>query len=132
MGQIKHVSTNSPVEEILDILDKDAGVIIDDFLSEKELSLIKKDLKPYLNVTSNGQDDFTGFDTKRVGGLLARSETCQNLALNPLINKMAENFLGPHCENYQMHFSKRASKFLIFMQIYVFKKKMSTNHMHFL
>ena len=105
MGQIKHVSTNTPVEEILDILDKDAGVIIDEFLSEKELSLIKKDLKPYLNVTSNGQDDFTGFDTKRVGGLLARSETCQNLALNPLINKMAENFLGPHCENYQMHFS---------------------------
>ena len=74
------------VEEILDILDKDAGVIIDDFLNEKELNLIKKDLKPYLNATSNGQDDFTGFDTKRVGGLLARSETCQNLALNPLIN----------------------------------------------
>ena len=44
MGQIKHVSTNTPVEEILDILDKDAGVIIDEFLSEKELSLIKKEL----------------------------------------------------------------------------------------
>ena len=58
-----------------------------------------------MNVTKNGQDEFTGYETKRVGALLARSKTCQKLALNPLINEMAGNFLGPHCENYQLHFS---------------------------
>ena len=105
MGQVRHVSINTPVEEILNILDEDAGVIIDDFLSAKDLSNIKKDLKPYLSVTNNGQDNFTGFETKRVGGLMARSQTCQNLALDPLINEMANGFLGPHCENYQLHFS---------------------------
>ncbi len=105
MGKVKHVSTNTPVEEILNILDEDAGVIIDDFLDSKDLNSIKEDLKPFLNVTNNGQDNFTGFETKRVGGLMARSETCQNLALDPLINLMANSFLGPHCENYQLHFS---------------------------
>ena len=105
MGQVKHVSINTPIEEILKILDQDAGVIIDEFLSSEDLSDIKKDLKPYLNVTNNGQDNFTGFETKRVGGLMARSKTCQNLALDPLINEMANSFLGPYCENYQLHFS---------------------------
>ena len=105
MGKVKHVSADTPIEKILSILDQDAGVVIDNFLSSDDLNLIKEDLKPYLNVTHNGQDNFTGFETKRVGGLMARSKTCQKLALNPLINKMAESFLGPHCENYQLHFS---------------------------
>ena len=105
MGKVKHVSVDTPIENILSILDQDAGVVIDNFLSSDDLDHIKEDLKPYLNATNNGQDNFTGFETKRVGGLLARSKTCQELALNPLINEMAESFLSPHCQNYQLHFS---------------------------
>ena len=105
MGEIKHVSIDTPIETILEILDEDAGLIIDNFLSDQNLESIKNDLKPYLNVTRNGQDEFTGFETKRVGALMARSKTCQDLALDPLINQMAESFLGPHCESYQLHFT---------------------------
>ena len=105
MGEIKHVSIDTPIEEILNILDEDAGLIIDNFLSDQNLESIQNDLKPYLNVTRNGQDEFTGFETKRVGALMARSKTCQDLALDPLINQMAESFLGPHCESYQLHFT---------------------------
>ena len=105
MGEVKHVSIDTPIEEILNILDEDAGLIIDNFLSDQNLESIQNDLKPYLNVTRNGQDEFTGFETKRVGALMARSKTCQDLALDPLINEMADSFLGPHCESYQLHFT---------------------------
>ena len=105
MGEVKHVSIDTPIEEILYILDEDAGLIIDNFLSDQNLESIQNDLKPYLNVTRNGQDEFTGFETKRVGALMARSKTCQDLALDPLINEMADSFLGPHCESYQLHFT---------------------------
>ena len=105
MGEIKHVSIDTPIETILKILDEDAGLIIDNFLSDQNLESIKNDLKPYLDVTRNGQDEFTGFETKRVGALMARSKTCQDLALDPLINQMVESFLGPHCESYQLHFT---------------------------
>ena len=105
MGEIKHVSIDTPIETILEILDEDAGLIIDNFLSDQNVESIKNDLKPYLDVTRNGQDEFTGFETKRVGALMARSKTCQDLALDPLINQMAESFLGPHCESYQLHFT---------------------------
>lgn len=105
MGEVKHVSIDTPIERILEILDEDAGLIIDNFLSDQNLESIKNDLKPYLNVTRNGQDEFTGFETKRVGALMARSKTCQDLALDPLINQVADSFLGPHCESYQLHFT---------------------------
>ena len=105
MGEVKHVSVDTPIEEILQILDDDAGLIIDNFLDEDDLERIKNDLKPYLEVTKNGQDEFTGFETKRVGALMARSKTCQDLALDPFINQMADSFLGPHCESYQLHFT---------------------------
>ena len=105
MGEVKHVSIDTPIEEILQILDDDAGLIIDNFLDEDGLERIKSDLKPYLKVTKNGQDEFTGYETKRVGALMARSKTCQDLALNTFINQMADSFLGPHCESYQLHFT---------------------------
>ena len=105
MGEVKHVSIDTPIERILEILDEDAGLIIDNFLSDQNLESIKNELKPYLDVTRNGQDEFTGFETKRVGALMARSKTCQDLALDPLINQMADSFLGPHCESYQLHFT---------------------------
>ena len=105
MGEVKHVSIDTPIEEILNILDEDAGLIIDNYLNQDNLEFIKNDLKPYLEVTKNGQDEFTGFETKRVGALMARSKTCQDLALDPFINQMADSFLGPHCESYQLHFT---------------------------
>jgi len=105
MGEVKHVSIDTPIEEILQILDDDAGLIIDNFLDEDALERIKNDLKPFLEVTKNGQDEFTGYETKRVGALMARSKTCQDLALDPFINQMADSFLGPHCESYQLHFT---------------------------
>tara|TARA_Y100000591_G_C21848910_1_gene710395 strand:- start:3723 stop:4613 length:891 start_codon:yes stop_codon:yes gene_type:complete len=105
MGEVKHVSIDTPIEEILNILDEDAGLIIDNYLNKDNLESIKNDLKPYLEVTKNGQDEFTGFETKRVGALMARSKTCQDLALDPFINQMADSFLGPHCESYQLHFT---------------------------
>ena len=105
MGEIRHVSIDTPIEEILSILEEDAGLIIDNYLSKENVDLIKNDLRPYLEVTRHGQDEFTGFETKRVGALMARSKTCQDLALDPLINNMVDNFLEPHCENYQLHFT---------------------------
>ena len=105
MGEIRHVSIDTPIEEILSILEEDAGLIIDNYLSKENVDLIKNDLRPYLEVTRHGQDEFTGFETKRVGALMARSKTCQDLALDPLINNMVDNFLRPHCENYQLHFT---------------------------
>lgn len=102
---IKHLKANSSIEEILEVIEQDAGVIIDNLLDKNQLKNISEDLKPYLLKTKEGQDDFTGFKTKRVGALMARSAECQNLALNPIINEVSKLFFEPHSDGYQLHFT---------------------------
>ena len=102
---IKHLKANSSIEEILEVIEQDAGVIIDNLLDKNQLKNISEDLKPYLLKTKEGQDDFTGFKTKRVGALMARSAECRNLALNPIINEVSKLFFEPHSDGYQLHFT---------------------------
>lgn len=102
---IKHVNSNASIEELLEIIDQDAGVIIDNVLSQSQLDKITEELNPFLANTKEGQDDFTGFNTRRVGALMARSPECRVLALDPLINDLSKRFLEPHSDGYQLHFT---------------------------
>ena len=50
MAEVKHVTISTPIEEILNIIDEDAGVIIDGFLNTKQIDQIKNDLDPFLKI----------------------------------------------------------------------------------
>ena len=92
---IQHVSQDTDIDNILEIIDRDAAIVIDNVLSEEDLTDIKNELKPYLNNDIEGDNEFTGFQTKRVGALMARSPKCRELALDPKINALSKKFLEP-------------------------------------
>ena len=48
MAHLVHLSNSASSEEIIDVLNKDAGVIIDNLLHSDDISRINQDLKPYL------------------------------------------------------------------------------------
>ena len=109
MADIKHLKADASQEDIFSVIDQDAALILDDVLDNDLLNQIKDELDPYLNNYIKGKTEFTGFETKRVGGLLARSVGCQNLALHPLINNLACSFLEPYGDGYQLHFTSAVS-----------------------
>ena len=84
---IQHVSADTDLDSILEIIDRDAAVVIDNVLSENDLAEIKNELQPYLKNDIEGDNEFTGFQTKRVGALMARSPKCRELALDPTIDR---------------------------------------------
>ena len=102
---IKHLKADSKIEHILKVLDQDAGLIIDNVVPSDGLEKIKNELAPFLKNNLKGDNEFTGFQTKRVGALMARSPTCRELALDPIINEVSQKFLEPHCDGYQLHFT---------------------------
>ena len=106
---IQHVNLDTDIDKILEIIDRDAAVVIDNVLSAKDLDEIQNDLKPYLKNDIEGDNEFTGFQTKRVGALMARSPKCRELALDPTINALSKKFLQPHCDDYQLHFTSAIS-----------------------
>jgi hypothetical protein len=109
MAEIIHLDANAPISDILDIIDRDAGVILDNVLDQDFITQMQQELDPYLNNYIKGNSDFTGFETKRVGGLLARSEACRELAVHDKINQLADAFLSPFSDGYQLHFTSAIS-----------------------
>ena len=109
MAKVKHISIDTPDEEALRIIDQDAAVIIDDVIPDAEIDKILNELDPFIKGNLKGADEFTGFQTTRVGALIARSHGCRDLAMHTKINALASKFLEPHCDNYQLHFTSLIS-----------------------
>ena len=105
MATLQYLKADAGTPAILDVIQKDGGVILENVISEAEISEIKQELAPYLQVGEMGRDDFTGQSTQRIGALLARSPACGTLALNPVVNDAAKQFLAPFCDDYQLHFT---------------------------
>jgi hypothetical protein len=109
MAEILHLDSETSVAEILNVLDDDAAVIIENVISIDTVETLKGELVPYLSKEVFGRDEFTGFSTKRIGALIARSNTCRDLALNPLVMNVAKQYLEPFADGYQLHFTSAVS-----------------------
>ena len=109
MAQIEHKTVNDSEDELLSLLDRDGGVIIEGILANEDLEQVKSDLSPYLDASPTGENLFWGFKTKRIGALMARSPKCRELALHPLINSLCEKYLAPYSNGYQLHFTQAIS-----------------------
>ena len=105
MATLKHLNSNCSIDEILSLLESDAGLIIDNLMASDEIDKLNSELSPYLETDSYGRDDFTGFKTKRIGALIARSDSCRKLALNEKINQVSKEYLDPYGDGYQLHFT---------------------------
>ena len=47
MAELVHLQNTSTAEDIIEVLNNDAGVIIDGLIDQKEVNLLNKDLAPY-------------------------------------------------------------------------------------
>ena len=99
--QIRAPDTSS--EDLAEILSQDGGVILEDFISKAEVEEIMNDLRPYIDTTTESQNDFGGFRTTRTGALMARSPRCRELAVDSRILGLVEAFLGPYANTFQLH-----------------------------
>src|SRR6185295_8798942 len=59
----------------------------------------------YVAATGFGPDDFTGRNTRRTGGLLARSATCRELVMNPLVLGAVGGVLA-HATTFHLHLTQ--------------------------
>jgi ectoine hydroxylase-related dioxygenase (phytanoyl-CoA dioxygenase family) len=102
MPHLKHVTTDTPSSDILDMIDRDGAVIIDAILSPKATAQFADELAPLLKEAAQGQDSFSGFATTRIGALIARSEICRSLATHPLLLEIAGGLLGKFSPTMQL------------------------------
>lgn len=88
------LSANDSVERVVEVIKRDGGVIISNFVSEQALSALREELDSYLNETPCGLDAyFAGAQTRRVARIIGRSDTAVKVALNPLFLESAKAIL---------------------------------------
>lgn len=108
MPQLAHFSRNDDLETIFAGLDRDGGVIIDDFLTPEIVDALAADFtadlegSPWGNVheddRSEAMDAFFGYRTKRLHGLIGRSSIFEQALTDPFALACAQRLLGAHCK----------------------------------
>jgi ectoine hydroxylase-related dioxygenase (phytanoyl-CoA dioxygenase family) len=79
--------------------------VIEGLVPGATMDALAGELQPWMQRTPDGTDDFSGFATKRTGGLLARSATARDLVAHPTIRGVADLVLG-HATSYQLHLTQ--------------------------
>jgi len=103
---LAHLPAAASPDDVVEVLHRDAAVVVDDAMAPTVLEALRSQLEPYFNSTPPGEIDFHGTQTRRVGALIARSAACRTLATNPLVVGAAEHYLGPFCDTIQLHFTQ--------------------------
>src|SRR5262245_58950806 len=90
---IRLSARNATSGDVIAALDRDGGAIIEDFLAPETLEGLRRDLLPRLERQPVGRDGFSGFHTRRLSRLFARTRHCAEIATHPLYLPVAEHFL---------------------------------------
>ena len=80
--------------DVIAAIERDGGVIVEDFLPPPILGKLKADLLPKLESCSVGRDDFSGFRTRRMSALFAKSRHVADVVTHPLFLGTAEHFIN--------------------------------------
>ncbi|MCZ6784963.1 MAG: phytanoyl-CoA dioxygenase family protein [Proteobacteria bacterium] len=102
---IQHLSVSDGPDRIAEILERDGGVIVDRVVPREQLDAVHAEMKPYLEATPTGPDRFTGKNTTRVGGLIARSPAAREVITHPLILGGVKKVLSK-ATNFQLHLTQ--------------------------
>jgi ectoine hydroxylase-related dioxygenase (phytanoyl-CoA dioxygenase family) len=103
--EIRHLPATVTADEVAAVLGEDGAAIIDCLVEPATLDRAKRELDPFLAATSFGPDDFAGRRTKRTGALIARSETCRDLVVHPVVLGGVEKVLS-HSSSFQLHLTQ--------------------------
>ncbi len=104
----RHKASDSR-DEIFATLSRDGGVIVEDAFAPDLVDALVADFTPHLDAAdwANTEGDelpneFFGFKTKRLHGLLARSSHFSRVVTDPLLLDMAKHFLGGRCRDFRL------------------------------
>jgi hypothetical protein len=105
---VQHLPADTDPAIVAEIVKGEGAVVVDGVVSSDLLDSIEAELRPYLQATPLGPDDFSGFLTRRTGSLIARSPSARQLVMHPLALGTTSKLLA-HATNFQLHLTQAIS-----------------------
>jgi len=96
-------NTSQSTTDITQALLKDGGVIVNNQASDELIDNVNAELRTAFDREGHlFENDFNGYKTLRLGGILALSRTAAELIAHPLVIEVANRVLKRHCESYRI------------------------------
>jgi ectoine hydroxylase-related dioxygenase (phytanoyl-CoA dioxygenase family) len=100
-----HLPATATVDDIHEVLQRDAALVIDELASEEQIDAINAEMAPFVDATPPGSDDFSGRNTRRTGALIARSPSSHALIQHPTILGVTGKLLH-RAQSFQLHLTQ--------------------------
>jgi ectoine hydroxylase-related dioxygenase (phytanoyl-CoA dioxygenase family) len=100
-----HLPNTATMDEVCAALREDGFVVVDNLVPPELMDQIGEELKDYIDLTTNGRDDFVGRLTRRTGALIARSPQSRKLVMHPLVLSVVGEMLKK-ATAYQLHLTQ--------------------------
>ena len=95
--------SGSHSDEVVAALMRDGGVIVANQVSDDVIDPILKNLRgPFDEHGHKFKNDFNGYKTLRLGGILGLSRASADLIAHPRVMEVADAVLKRHCSNYRI------------------------------
>jgi ectoine hydroxylase-related dioxygenase (phytanoyl-CoA dioxygenase family) len=90
-------------DEVVGALRRDGAVILRELAPADLVDRVAAELRPFFDAEGAApQNDFNGFKTLRVMGILARSRSAADLIAHPRLIEIADTILLPNCISYRI------------------------------
>tara|TARA_A100000164_G_scaffold328041_1_gene314845 strand:- start:112 stop:930 length:819 start_codon:yes stop_codon:yes gene_type:complete len=93
--KLSYLPADTDAREIQSQLEKSGALVIKNVIDQATIAQINEEIDPFITKAPTGRDDFSGFNTQRMGALVSRSPTCRSLITNDLILGAAKKYLAP-------------------------------------
>jgi ectoine hydroxylase-related dioxygenase (phytanoyl-CoA dioxygenase family) len=105
-SDVPRTRSDASVDEVEAALRASGCVVVDRLVPDEHMDRMEAELAPFLGATPAGGDEFTGYNTRRTGSLLARSRDFGALAAHPIVLGTLDRVLGDHATSYQLHLTQ--------------------------
>lgn len=102
---VPHLPATTTGDDVAAALAEAGCAVVDELVVPDVMAEVLRELRPWVDATPRGPDDFSGRNTRRTGGLIARSTTTRDLVTHPLVLATVAKVLA-HAKNYQLHLTQ--------------------------
>jgi ectoine hydroxylase-related dioxygenase (phytanoyl-CoA dioxygenase family) len=102
---IQHFPATARADEVAAALREDGVAVVDRLVDAATMDSVRAELAPYMAATRTGPDEFSGHNTRRTGGLIARSPACRALVSHPTVLATVKDVLAK-ATNFHLHLTQ--------------------------
>lgn len=106
LRELQRFGPDDPVDVIAAAVAADGAAVVEHAVERSVTDAVAAEMQPHVDAIAPGNDEFSGFQTRRAGAVIARSPASHALVAHPVVLGVCDAILGPNAPNFQLHLTQ--------------------------